>query len=70
MFSLPRVATEDLLKKQRGTLGHILVKFREVKLSRLNPGFRLLRVIFHEGRSSTQPGKGLQNCVDPNIIDV
>lgn len=57
MFSLPRVATEDLFKKQRGTLGHILVEFREVKLCRLDPGFSLLRIIFNERRLAAQPGK-------------
>lgn len=56
-FSLPRVATEDLFKKQRGTLGHILVEFREVKLCGLDPGFSLLGIIFSERRPATQPGK-------------
>lgn len=56
-FSLPRVATEDLFKKQRGTLGHILVEFREVKLRHLDPGFSLLRINFSERRPATQPGK-------------
>lgn len=50
----PRVATEDLFKKQRGTLGHILVQFGEVKLCRLDPDFSLLRIIFHERRPTTQ----------------
>lgn len=57
MFSLPRVATEDLFEEQRGTLGHILVEFREVKLCRLDPGFSLLRIIFNERRLAAQPGK-------------
>lgn len=43
-FVSPGVATEDLFKKHRGTLGHILVEFREVKLCRLDPGFSLLRI--------------------------
>lgn len=50
----PRVATEDLFQKQRGTLGHILVEFREVKLCRLDPGFSLLRINFDEWRLATQ----------------
>lgn len=52
---LPRVATEDLLEEQRGTLGHVLVEFGEVELYRLDPGFSLLRIDVHEGRSATQP---------------
>lgn len=48
ILSIPRVATQDLLEKQRGTLGHILVEFGEVELCPLDPGFSLLRVIFHE----------------------
>lgn len=50
----PWVATEDLFKKQRGTLGHILVKFREVKLCCLDSGFSLLRIIIHESRPAAQ----------------
>lgn len=55
MIVLPRVATEDLLEEQRGTLGHVLVEFGEVELYRLDPGFSLLRIDVHEGRSATQP---------------
>lgn len=63
---LPRVATEDLLEKQRGTLGDILIEFREVKLCCLDPGFSLLRVVFTEWQSATQPRKDINvlwiNC--------
>lgn len=63
-FSLPGVATEDLFKKQRGTLGHILVEFRQVKLRRLDPGFSLLRLNFNERRLAAQPGKSQRGILD------
>lgn len=54
--SLPRVATEDLFEEQGGTLGHILIELREVKLCRLDPSFRLRRIVFNERRLAAQPG--------------
>lgn len=54
-FYAPRVAAQDLLKEQRGTLGHVLVEFAEVKLGGLDSGLYLRWVVLCEWQPSAQP---------------
>lgn len=52
----PWEAAQHLFEKGGGTLGHIWVKSRLVKLCHQDLGFNLMRVFVLEGQSTTKPG--------------
>lgn len=52
----PWETAQHLFEKGGGTLGHIWVKSRRVKLRHQDFGFNLMRVFILEGQSTTKPG--------------